>query len=99
MSKTTTLIPFRTSDGTVWGVDVSVSGPSNALIVFRHPDGSTSRKDRYAWMNWSGAQASDVTVRLSAAVVRPALTEQALRGLFTRSMLIGTGRGPARSFA
>jgi hypothetical protein len=99
MSKAGKMIGFRTPDGTNWGVDVSVSGPSNALIVFHHPDGRTSRKDRYAWLNWHGAKANDVTVSLTPGEVRPALTDRVLRDLFARSMLIGTGRGPSRIFA
>jgi len=95
----TKLVAYQTPDGTNWGVDVSVSGPSNALIIFHHPDGHTSRKDRYAWLNWHGAQANDVTVSLTPDVVRPTLDERALDDLFKRSMPIGNGLTPARIFA
>jgi hypothetical protein len=96
MSSINDMIGFQTPDGTLWGVEVSkMSGPSNALIIFHHPDGRTSRKDRYAWLNWHGPQASDVTVSLTPAIVKPTLTQAVLRGLFTRSMLIGPGRVPA----
>jgi hypothetical protein len=40
-----------------------------------------------------------VTVSLTADEVRPELTDRVLRDLFTRSMLIGSGRGPSRIFA
>lgn len=93
------MIAYRTPDGTQWGVEVSVSGNSNALVIFHHPDGHTSRKDRYAWLNWHGSQANDVTVSLTPAIVRPTLDEHTLEGLFTRSMPIGDGLRPARIFA
>ena len=99
MSEKTQMIGYRTPDGTLWGVDVSVSGPSNALVIFHHPDGHTGRKDRYAWLNWHGAQADDVTVSLTPELVRPTLDEYTLDGLFKRSMPIGNGLQPARIFA
>lgn len=85
------MIPFRTPDGTEWGVEVQLPGSSNALVVFHHPDGRTSRKDRYAWIEWRGPEARDVTDAVAADKVRAALNENELRTLFTRSMLIGGG--------
>src|SRR5688500_2377176 len=56
---------FTSHDGTTWKVDVRMPGASNAMIVFRHPDGSTSRKDRYNWILNEGPEARSVTARLS----------------------------------
>jgi len=83
---------FRTPDGTRWGVDVQLPGASNAMVVFHHPDGRSARKDRYAWYDWHGAEASDVRANIPIAKIRQALTERDLTDLFQRSMPIGTGR-------
>ncbi|MGI8546088.1 MAG: hypothetical protein ACR2M1_01955 [Gemmatimonadaceae bacterium] len=92
MTKIKNMIPFRTPDGTTWGVDVELPGFSNALVVFHHPDGSTSRKDRYAWYVWHGPESKDVTARLTLAQVRDRLDDRTVTDLFKRSMLIGSGR-------
>ncbi|MGI9090693.1 MAG: hypothetical protein ACR2GG_06285 [Gemmatimonadaceae bacterium] len=92
MSKIKNMVPFRTPDGTEWGVDVELPGFSNALVVFHHPDGSTSRKDRYAWYDWRGPESKDVTARLTLAQVRARLDDPTVKDLFKRSMLIGSGR-------
>ena len=42
-------------DGTIWKVDIQSPGSSNAMIIFRHPDGRTSRLDRYNWVINQGA--------------------------------------------
>lgn len=90
--------PYRAADGTVWGVDVQLPGASNAMIVFHHPDGRSARKDRYAWYDWHGVEAGDVTANIPAAKVREALTDAEVADLFRRSMAIGTGR-PALAIA
>ena len=36
---------YTSPDGTTWGVSVQSPGSSNAMVVFRHPDGRTSRLD------------------------------------------------------
>ena len=36
---------YTAPDGTTWGVTVQSPGSSNAMVVFRHPDGRTSRLD------------------------------------------------------
>lgn len=92
MSKT--MISFRTPDGTNWGVEVQLPGASNVLIVFHHPDGRTHRKDRYAWLDWHGVEASDVVANIDVERVREVLDEKVIEELFTRSMLIGSGTGP-----
>ena len=85
---------FRTPDGTNWGVEVQLPAASNALVVFHHPDGRTSRKDRYAWIDWHGPEASDVIANIPIDKVRAALDDKLIAELFQRSMLIGSGRGP-----
>lgn len=83
--------PFRTPDGTVWGVEVELPGSSSANVVFHHPDPSTSRRDRYARFDWRGPEAGDSTVRIPLARVRAALSDAVLVELFRRSMPVGWG--------
>jgi hypothetical protein len=97
MSRIHPMKAFHSPDGTNWGVQVELAGASNALIVFHHPDGRTSRKDRYTSINWRGPEASNVQGHLDPAVVFASLTDATLATLFRRSALIGTGRGPAFS--
>jgi len=99
MSNRSEMRTYRASDGTHWGVDVQLPGASNALIVFHHPDGHTARKDRYAWFNWSGPEASKVNGSVDIDTVRRALNDENVRELFTRSMLVGNGRTPSISAA
>ena len=40
---------FTAPDSTTWGVEVQNPGASNAVVLFRHPNGQTGRLDRYAW--------------------------------------------------
>lgn len=83
--------PFRTPDGTVWGVEVELPGSSSVNVVFHHPDPSTSRRDRYARFDWRGPEAADSTVRIPLARVRAALSDAVLVELFRRSMPVGWG--------
>jgi hypothetical protein len=83
--------PFRTADGTLWGVEVQLPGSSSANVVFHHPDPSTSRKDRYARLGWRGPEASNVARRLDIGMVRSALTDAEIAELFQRSAPIGWG--------
>jgi len=64
------------------------------MVVFRHPGGSSSRLDRYAWYLWSGAEARNVTGRLTGAAVLEALDDLTLARLFRRSMPIQAGATP-----
>lgn len=91
MSKTKNMQPFRTPDGTDWGVDVQLPGASNAMVVFHHPDGRSARKDRYSWFEWHGPEAAAPASHLDIAKVRQALTAAKVADLFRRSMPIGTG--------
>jgi hypothetical protein len=77
---------YESPDGARWGVEVRAPGASNVMIVFHHPDDRTSRRNRYAWYVWPGAEARDVTARLDRARVLEHLTDADLARLFRRSM-------------
>jgi hypothetical protein len=84
---------FTGPDGTNWTVEVQSPGSSNAMVVFRHPNGQTSRLDRYAWYISPGAEAHDVTARLNQRQVLDSLGDADIRRLFRRSMPVSTDRG------
>lgn len=73
-------------DGTTWGVLVQSPSSSNAMIVFRHPDGATSRLDRYNWVLNQGPEARSVTARQSPDKVLEQLNAAEIMRLFQRSM-------------
>jgi hypothetical protein len=77
---------FASPDGTTWGVEVALPGSSNAMVVFRHPDARTSRRDRYNWFISSAPEARSVTSRLSPARVLDQIDDALLARLFSRSM-------------
>ena len=79
---------FRSPDGTVWGVQVTNAGASNAVVTFRHPNGGSSRNDRYNWFLSNGPEAKSVTGRLDLKKVAESLTEADLAMLFRRSMAV-----------
>jgi hypothetical protein len=91
---------YQSPDGVLWGVKVDLPGSSNAMVIFRHPDGGSSRKDRYNWYISRGPEARSVTSRLSKDKVMAALDEATLAQLFRRSMRVsradplGTSAGP-----
>jgi hypothetical protein len=82
--------PYKGPDGTAWGVEVQSPSSSNAIVVFHHPNGRTSRLDRYAWYQEDGATANDVTARLDTTGLLDRLDEKDLNLLFRRSMPINT---------
>ena len=82
---------YTSPDGTSWFVQVMLPGATNAMIVFEHPDGATSRHDRYNWVNIAGPNARNVTSRADAAEVLRALTDAQIALLFRRSMPISSG--------
>jgi len=84
---------FTSPDGTSWKVEIQSPGSSNAMVVFRHPDGRTTRLDRYSWYITRGAEAHDVTARLDRRTVLDALGDADIQRLFRRSMPISTDRG------
>jgi hypothetical protein len=77
---------YTAPDGTVWGVQVQSPGSSNAVIMFRHPDGSSSRLDRYNWVITNGPEARSVTSRLTPEKVLDQLDAGTIMRLFQRSM-------------
>jgi hypothetical protein len=82
---------YTAPDGTNWLVQVTLPGATNAMIVFEHPDGATSRRDRYNWVNIAGPNARNVTSRADATEVLRALTDAQIALLFRRSMPISSG--------
>jgi hypothetical protein len=67
-------------------VKISNVGASNAIVLFQHPDGETTRKDRYNWYISKGPEAKSVTSRLDPKKVADALTGEDVELLFRRSM-------------
>ena len=88
---------FTSTDGTEWKVSVMLPGSSNAMVVFRHPDGESSRKDRYNWFISTGPEARSVTSRLSPDRVLEQLDDAAIAKLFRRSMTVS--RPPTARYA
>jgi hypothetical protein len=81
---------YVSDDGIEWVVQVMLPGATNAMIVFEHPDGGSSRRDRYNWVNIAGAGARNVTSRADAAAVLHELTDVQIALLYRRSMPITT---------
>ena len=79
---------YTAPDGTTWGVDVQSPGSSNAMILFRHPDGRSSRLDRYNWIISRGPESRSVTSRLSPDKVLEQLDAGTIMRLFQRSMAV-----------
>ena len=77
---------FRSRDGITWNVDAVLPGSSNIMVRFRHPDGDSSRMDRYNWFISKGPEARSVTSRLSPERVMEQIDELTLGRLFLRSM-------------
>jgi hypothetical protein len=83
---------FRATDGVEWTVEVLVPASSNAMVVFHHPTGGTSRLDRYNWFLSHGPEAHSVTARLDPVKVLGGLSDFDLGRLFRRSMPISKER-------
>jgi hypothetical protein len=77
---------YTAPDGTTWGVTIQVPGSSKAMIVFRHPDGGSTRLDRYNWVISHGPEARSVTSRLDPERVLDSLHAADIARLFARSM-------------
>jgi hypothetical protein len=58
------------------------------MVIFRHPDGGSSRKDRYNWFISKGPEARSVTSRLSPDKVMAALDDATIAQLYRRSMRV-----------
>lgn len=84
---------FTEPNGMQWMVEVGSPGSSNAMIVFQHPNGKTSGKDRYAWYISDGPEARNVTGRLKKDEVLAALDDAQIAKLFRRSMPVSTPYG------
>jgi hypothetical protein len=85
---------FQSPDGTLWTVVVTNPGASNAMVVFKHPDGRTARRDRYNWYQARTPEARNVTSRLEPRRVLESITDEELALLFRRSMLISAADNP-----
>ncbi len=80
---------YHTSpDGTKWGVGIQSPGASNAMILFRHPDGDSSRLDRYNWVINHGPESRSVTARQDPEQVLQRLDDAQIARLFQRSMTV-----------
>jgi hypothetical protein len=77
---------YKAPDGTEWSVIVQAPGSSNAMILFRHPDGRSSRLDRYNWIISRGPESRSVTARLDPDKVLEQLDAGTIMRLFHRSM-------------
>ena len=77
---------YTSPDGITWKVVVQNPGASNAVILFRHPDGRSSRLDRYNWIINRGPESRSVTARLDADRVLDQLDAGTIMRLFQRSM-------------
>ena len=77
---------YRSADGTTWNVIVQSPGSSNAMVVFRHPDGQSSRLDRYNWYISNDPESRSVTSRLVPDKVLERLNSTEIAALFRRSM-------------
>ena len=64
---------YQTPDGIRWNVVVQLPSHSSAMLVYQHPDGQSSKLDRYAWIN--SMQVMDPRERLSAKDVMERLTD------------------------
>ena len=81
---------YTSADGTIWKVLVRAPGSSNAMVVFRHPDGRSSRLDRYNWYISSSPESRSVTSRLSPDKVLEHLNATEIAALFRRSMAVSS---------
>jgi len=77
---------YTAPDGITWNVLVQAPGSSNAMILFRHPDGGTSRLDRYNWIISRGPESRSVTARLDPRKILEGLDAGTIMRLFQRSM-------------
>jgi len=81
---------YRSSDGLTWKVLVQLPSHSGAMLVYQHPDGQSSKLDRYAWIN--SEKTTDPRERLTSKSVLDTLTDADLARLFRRSMMVSANR-------
>jgi hypothetical protein len=58
------------------------------MVLFRHPNGQSSRLDRYNWFISNGPEARSVTSHLAPKQVLDSLTDIDIARLFRRSMAV-----------
>ena len=87
---------FHAPDGTEWAVQVTLPGSSNAMVIFRHPDGASSHRDRYNWFISQGPEARSVTTRLKPDDVLKSLDDATVARLFFRSIAVSRDAIPAK---
>ena len=81
---------YQSPDGINWKVFVKLPSHSSAMLVYQHPDGQSSKLDRYAWIN--SATTTDPRERLTAKDVMDRLTDSEVARLFRRSMMVSYNR-------
>jgi len=81
---------YRSPDGLTWKVLVQLPSHSSAMLVYQHPDGQSSKLDRYAWIN--SARTTDPRERLLSKDVLDALSDDEIARLFRRSMMVSANR-------
>ena len=60
------------------------------MLVYQHPDGQSSKLDRYAWIN--SATTTDPRESLTSKDVMDRLTDEEVARLFRRSMMVSANR-------
>lgn len=81
---------YKSPDGINWRVDVRLPSHSSAMLTFSHPDGESSKLDRYAWIN--SERVTDPRERLKAKDVLDQLSDDDIARLFRRSMMVSWNR-------
>lgn len=81
---------YQSPDGLTWKVLVQLPSHSSAMLVYQHPDGQSSKLDRYAWIN--SAKTTDPRERLLSKDVLDALSDDEIARLFRRSMMVSANR-------
>ena len=79
---------YKSPDGTEWRVQVQLHSTSNALVLFRHPNGDSSHLDRYNWLLSSGPESKSVTTTVRPSDVEARLDAGTLARLFGRSIAV-----------
>ena len=87
---------FTSPDGIQWGVEARAPGASNVMVVFHYPDKTSAGRNRYAWLNWDGPEARNVTARLDSKKIVEGLDEDHLALLFRRSTSVNAAAGLPR---
>ena len=90
MAKPAMTREYQSPDGIRWRVVVKLPNHSSAMLAYLHPDGESSKLDRYAWIN--SEQTTDPRERLSADQVMERLTDADIARLFRRSMMVSWNR-------